>query len=228
MGVVESREGTEAVVGSGEGSGVGSAEVSGIGSGEGLGSGLGDSVDVCSVVGSVVGDSVVASVVGSVAGFSANAVGPVSVIRIARTTDVAIGLRIRWESRRYRRPNAHVSPRCVLDRVEADFLRNIHPSSRSLILSARPAPKSPPDATDRYPSSCNCCRQVARWRSVGQLGVTRQYPQTADVKGPLRADNPFPLGTQGFAGGALRNRSKLSFSQVSLLLAFPRPYAPGP
>src|SRR5687767_5283997 len=118
-------EGSEAVVGSGEGSTLGSGEgagsglgsVDGLGSGAGLGSGLGDSV-------------VVASVVGSAGGSSANAVGPVSVIRTASTTDVAMGLRIRWDNRRYRRPKAHGPVRSVLDPVEADFLRNIHPSSQ--------------------------------------------------------------------------------------------------
>jgi hypothetical protein len=133
------------VVGSGEGSTLGSAEgagsglgsAAGLGSGEGLGSGPGDSVAGASVVGSVIGSS-------------ANAVGPVRVMRIANTTDVAIGLRIRFERRRYRRPNAHVSLRCVLDPVEADFLRNIHPSSLSCRrVSLR---RAPPDAPDWYPS----------------------------------------------------------------------------
>jgi hypothetical protein len=90
-------------------------------------------------------------VVGSAGGSSANAVGPVKVMRTARTTVIAIGLRIRCESRRYRRPNAHVSPSSVLDPVEAEVLRRIHP-----VLSVEPvgAPSSeepPPGAPDRFP-----------------------------------------------------------------------------
>src|SRR6185295_3640685 len=124
-----SGEGSGAVVGSGEGSTLGSGEGAGLGSGEGLGSAAG--------LGSGLGDGVVvAGAFGSVIGSSANAVGPVSATTRARTTDIVIGFRIRTESRRYRRPNAHASPRCVID--EAGFLRPIHPSSPPM-RQARPA-----------------------------------------------------------------------------------------
>jgi hypothetical protein len=86
-------------LGSDEGSGA--AEVVGSEEGDGSGSGLASGVGLDSVVGlgAGLGDSVVVSVLGSVTGSSANAVGPVRVMRTASTTDVAIGLRIlreRW------------------------------------------------------------------------------------------------------------------------------------
>jgi hypothetical protein len=149
-----SGEGSGAVVGSGEGSTLGSGEgagsglgsVEGLGSGAGLGSGLGESVAVVSVV-------------GSAGGSSANAVGPVRVIRTARTTEVAIGLRIRFERLRYLRPNDHASPTCELD-LDAEFLRNIHPSSQIVDLvsagSEEPHPAHPPGTHH----SGNCCRQL--------------------------------------------------------------------
>src|SRR5687767_12035144 len=133
-----SGEGSGAVVGSGEDSTVGSGEDAGLGSAEGLGSGLGDSVAGASVVGSA-GES------------SANAVGPVRVIRTARTTDIAIGLRIRCESRRYRRPNAHASLRCVPDPGEAESLRRIHPFLSVEPVGAPSSEEPPVGAPDRYP-----------------------------------------------------------------------------
>ena len=188
-------EGSGAVVGSDEGATLGSGEgAAGLGSGEGLGStdGLGSGLGAGDTI-------VVAGAFGSVIGSSANAVGPVRVTRTAITTAVAIGLRIRFESRRYRRPNAQTSPKCVFD-LAADFLRLINPSSQiadpagassSVEPSRTRLASYPPPA----PAVSSCVKPKPRL-----LGGPPSTPPNGRRQGPFTAKSRDPCSARRFRG----------------------------